>query len=537
VFHDTRELDDGAEVRADVCVAGAGAAGIAIANELLGGGLEVVLLTSGGFEPEKQAQRLYAGETVGRPTFSPYRSRIRMFGGSTTAWAGQCRPLQRLDFERRAWVRHSGWPFSRDELEPYYRRAQEVSQLGPYDYESETWSRNGKRVFPVDRDRLDVRLYQFSHPVDFGKVYKDDLAASRNVDVYLHANVVGLDADPDGRRVTGIQVATLTGRRIRFVADRYVLACGGLENPRLLLASNGVATKGLGNGHDLVGRFYTDHPFFFAGYYEPARAEFDQSLHVIEDYARVGWEQRAHVALALPEDTIRCEQLNDCAVYFIRRPNYKIHPSYFRPGMQSLAHLADMARGQELPDGRLGIHVRNVVEGFPDLSRILARRLVESVRPCPRLALRTALETTPNPDSRVTLSELRDPFGVPRVRVDWRVNTEDQRGLARLYEIMRAEFARLDLGCLVEDPARDHEGWPVSMTSGMHHMGTTRMHDDPKHGVVDSDCRVHSLGNLYVAGSSVFPTGGVANPTLTIVALAIRLAEHLARVTGSGRVE
>lgn len=537
MFHDTRSLEDGAEVRADVCVAGVGAAGITIANELRGRSLKVVLLTSGGLEFQRGPQELYAGESVGRSTFSPYRSRVRMYGGSTTVWAGQCRPLQRLDFERRDWVRHSGWPFTRETLEPYYRRAQTVSQLGPYDYDPDTWSQNGKRVLPVDRDRLDVRVYQFGHPVDFGKVYKDDLAASRNVEVYLHANVVGLDVDPDARRVTGLEVATLADQRIRFVADRYVLACGGLENPRLLLASNRVVTSGLGNRHDLVGRFYTDHPFLFAGYYEPARAELDQSLHVIEDYARVGCEQRAHVALALTEDTIRREQLNDCAVYFVRRPNYKTQPAYFRPGMQSLAQLADTARGKDLPDGRLGSHLRRITVGLPDISRVFARRVVESVRPRPRLALRTALETTPNADSRVTLGVQRDRFGVPQVRIDWRVNTDDQRGLAHLYQIMRTEFARLDLGRLVENPGTDEEGWPVSMTGGMHHMGTTRMHDDPRQGVVDADCRVHDLANLYIAGSSVFPTGGVANPTLTIVALAIRLAEHLERVARSDRVD
>jgi choline dehydrogenase-like flavoprotein len=537
MFLDSRELEDGAEVRTDVCIAGAGAAGIAIANELRGSSLSVAALTSGGFEFQRRPQRLYAGEDVGTPAFSPYRSRVRMYGGSTTVWAGQCRPFERIDFERRGWVRHSGWPFSRETLEPFYRRAQAVSQLGPYDYRPEAWSQNGKPVLPVDGERLDVRIYQFCHPVDFGKVYRGDLSASRNVSVYLHANVVGIEVDPDVRRVTGLEVATFGGQRIRFVANRYVLACGGFENPRLLLASNRIANAGLGNQHDLVGRYYTDHPFFFTGYYEPSRPELDGTLHVIEDYARVGWEQRAHAALALPEKTIRDEQLNDCAVYFIRRPNYKIQPSFFTPAMQSLNRIADTVRGEDLPDGRLGDHLRNVAGGLPSIARVLSGRVTEGVRPRPRLALRTALETTPNPDSRVTLGRRRDRFGLPCVRVDWRLNADDQRGLNRLYDVVREELTRLDLGHLVEDPAKDAAGWPVSMTSGMHHMGTTRMHDDPREGVVNADCRVHDLANLYVAGSSVFPTAGVANPTLTLVALALRLADHLKQVAGTDRVD
>jgi choline dehydrogenase-like flavoprotein len=536
VFHDSRRIEDDAEIRTDVCIAGAGAAGIALANELRSHSLTVSLLTSGGFEFSRSAQKLYAGENVGRPAFSPYRSRVRMYGGSTTAWAGQCRPLQRVDFERRDWVPYSGWPFSRDDLEPYYERAQAVSGLGPYDYDVPTWSRDGKGALPVDRERLDVRIYQFSHPLDFGQVYKDDLSTAHNLDVYLHANVVEIDVDPDARRVVGLRAATPAGHRIRFIADRYVLACGGIENPRLLLASNRVASAGLGNEHDLVGRFYMDHPFLFTGYYEPSRPQLDGTLHVIEDYARVGWEQRAHAALALPEDTIRREQLNDCAVYFIRRPNYKIQPSYFTPGMQSLAQLADTVRGEDVPDGHFGRHVRNVAGGVPAITKVFASRVAEGVRARPRLALRTALETTPNPDSRVTLGARRDRFGMPRVQVDWRVNSADRRGMDRLYEVMRQEFARLGLGRLVEDPARDAEGWPVSMTGGMHHMGTTRMHEDPRQGVVGPDCRVHALANLYIAGSSVFTTGGVANPTLTIVALAIRLADHLKQSARKERV-
>ncbi len=532
MFHDARQLQAGAEIQADVCIVGAGAAGIAIARELIGGRERVALLTSGGLEFARGPQKLYAGDNVGRVGYTPYRSRVRMFGGSTTRWAGHCRPLERLDFERRDWVPHSGWPFSRDQLEPDYRRAQEVCRLGPYDYEPPTWSASGRQPLTVDPHTLDLRIYQFGHPTDFGKIYKGELEAARNVDVWLHADVLEIEVDGDVRRVTGLRVATSHGRCARFVADRYVLACGGLENPRLLLASNRVARGGLGNRHDLVGRFYTDHAFAFTGWFEPARPDLDRSLNVIEDYQRVGFEQRAHAAIALPERTIRAEGLNDCAVYFVRRPNYKIQPTYFTHGVKSLTQLADVLKGHDLVDRSVSRHLLNVAVGLPAVGTTFARRLTEVVRPRPRLALKTVVETTPNPDSRVTLGERRDALGVPRVRVDWRINAGDLRGFSRLYDVMRAELARLDLGRLVEDPAVDSEGWPVSFSSGMHHMGTTRMHDDPRQGVVDANCRVHDLANLYVAGGSVFPTGGVANPTLTIVALAIRLADHLKQTTG-----
>jgi choline dehydrogenase-like flavoprotein len=457
-----------------------------------------------------------------------------MFGGSTTRWAGQCRPLERMDFERRDWVPHSGWPFSKDHLEPFYRRAQVVCGLGPYDYDSGAGSSNGVRPLPVDPCTLDVRIYRFSHPTDFGKAYQAELEAARNVDVYLHADVVEIDVDSDVRRVTGLIVATTPDARVRFTADRYVLACGGIENARLLLASNRIAKAGLGNAHDLVGRFYTDHPFLFAGWFEPSRPELEHTLHIV-DYDRIGWEQRAHAALALPERTRRAECLNDCAVYFVRRPSYKIQPAYFSAGVQSLAGLADMLSGLDPLDRSALGHLRAFLGGLPDVGRTLGRRVVEAARPCSRLALRTAIETTPNPESRVKLGTRRDALGMPVVMVDWRINADDQRGLARLYDIARTELERLGIGKLVENLSRDAEGWPTSMTGGMHHMGTTRMHDDPRQGVVDASSRVHDLANLYVAGSSVFPTGGVANPTLTIVALALRLADHLKRAAPIGR--
>jgi choline dehydrogenase-like flavoprotein len=259
----------------------------------------------------------------------------------------------------------------------------------------------------------------------------------------------------------------------------------------------------------------------------------DRSLNVIEDYERVGSEQRAHTALALTERTMREEGLNDCALYFVRRPNFKAQPAFSTAGVKSLLQLADIVKGDEKVDGSVGRHLVNVAVDLPAVGVTVARRLVETVSPRQRLALKTVVETTPNPASRVTLGERRDALGMPRVNVDWRINSDDKRGLQRFYEIVRPELARLGLGRLVENPAVDSDGWPISMQSGMHHMGTTRMHDDPRQGVVDANCRVHDLANLYVAGSSVFTTGGVANPTLTIVALALRLADHLKQTDGA----
>jgi choline dehydrogenase-like flavoprotein len=247
---------------------------------------------------------------------------------------------------------------------------------------------------------------------------------------------------------------------------------------------------------------------------------------VIESFKRVGWEQRAHLGFALAEGVLRQERLNGCSVYFIRRLHSETATEYFSPGGRSLAHLRDFLT-DKVPDKQLASHLKHLARGYREVGITLARRAADLVRPRRCLALRIIPEATPNPDSRVTLAAARDELGMPRVRVDWRLNPDDRRGLERLRAALATAVRERNLGTLVDDPSEDATGWPVSMMGGKHHIGTTRMHAEAKQGVVDPDCRVHGLANLYVAGSSVFPTSGYANPTLTIVALALRLADHL----------
>jgi choline dehydrogenase-like flavoprotein len=525
-FHDARSLD-AALVSADVCIVGAGAAGITLAREFAGQANRVALIESGDFEFRHRQQSLYRGDNIGLPNYSTARSRWRTFGGSTTQWNGKCRPLDAIDFEVRDGIAHSGWPFTRDELEPYYRRAQRICSLGPYDYSWQSWRSSAGGALVADDACLESRIFQFGFPRDFGQVYRAELGAAANIDVYLNANLVDIELDEHARQVTGLSVATLSGRRIRCVAASYVLACGGIENARLLLASNRVASAGVGNQHDLVGRFFMDHPYFLIGHYQPARPEYDASIYVIEDYERVGGERKVNAAWSLNECTLRHERLNASAIFCVRRPLYKTQHEYYSTGGKSFIQLIDVLRRRDLAQGRLASHARNIALGFRDVSRLFGRQIANIVQPQPVLALQAVMEATPNPDSRVTLGARRDRLGMPRVRVDWRLNTSDQLGLRRLIATMQTQFARRKLGSLIVDQSQDAAGWPISMTGGRHHMGTTRMHVDERSGVVDANCRVHGCANLYIAGSSVFPTSGYANPTLTIVALAVRLADHI----------
>jgi choline dehydrogenase-like flavoprotein len=517
-----------AEIQADVAIVGAGAAGIALALEFANHSARVVLLESGDFSHRHRTQFLYLGENIGRNNISTAFSRFRRFGGSTTRWGGQCRPLDPIDFEARPGMPLSGWPFDYFHLEPYYRRAQRVCNLGRYDYDdAQNWRAAEGGPLPLDSDLLQTRVYQFSHPTDFGAVYRAQLETADNIDVYLNANLVEILSEHGAAQVTGLRLATLAGRTFEVRAKHYVLACGGIENARLLLVSNGARSSGFGNEHDLVGRYFMDHAYTFPGYYEPAKAQFNRSFYVIEGYEQTGNNQKMVAAFSLSERVLREEGLNGCSVYLLRRPRYKTTAAYSSAGGRGLNHLIEILQHCELPDGRLQQSLKQIVGDFGNVCRSARDRIKGVLIRDKVLALRVALETTPCRESRVTLGPRKDRFGMPRVRVDWRINETDKRGYERLLQIMRNEFARLGLGRLVEHEQHDEDGWPSSVIGGKHHMGTTRMAANLRDGVVDPECQVHGIDNLHIAGSSVFPTGGYANPTLTIVALAIRLADRL----------
>src|SRR3989442_12313117 len=246
MFLDVRHIAGGTELGCDLCIVGAGAAGITIARELADSKLSVLLLESGGLQLDSHTQDLYSGENSGRPY--PIRdSRLRYFGGATNHWWGWCRPLDQIDFEEREGLRHSGWPLSRAELDPYYARAQRICQLGPFRYDTAFWAETiGIKPFSLG-GRVDSAILQFSPPTRFGEVYRNDLRRSTNVRVLLNANLVGLELAPGSAVVRRARVATLAGKRFAIRVRQLVLAAGAIENARLLLASNDVQRAGIGN--------------------------------------------------------------------------------------------------------------------------------------------------------------------------------------------------------------------------------------------------------------------------------------------------
>lgn len=490
MFIDARSVDDAAVMGCDVCIVGAGAAGITLATELSRADLDVCVLESGGLTPEADTQRLYEGESVGgrykisgEPAGPVSASRLRFFGGSTNHWVGFCRPLDAFDFEPRPYARSEGWPIRRASLGAYYARAQRICDLGPNTYEPEFWARRaGGRPLREDRNVTNA-VFQMSPPTRFGPTYRRALERARRVRVLLNANAVALAA-PEGRAVRRLEAATLNGRRFAIRARTYVLAAGAIENARLLLASQAGRRTGVGNEHDLVGRFFTDHPQGRA-----ATLAVPMSSRALDFYRPdAGMRRRAVGTLTTTDTAVRSERLLRFSAIVLDSP-------------------ADPPP---------------LAEGVPKLMQLMGER--GKVR---FLGLHMSSEVAPNRDSRVTLGDDTDALGVPRVRVDWQLGELERRSVERSLELIGRHLGALGVARLLSHPRQNDRFWEDEVTGGSHHLGTTRMHRDPRRGVVDADCRVHGMANLYVAGSSVFPTTGYANPTLTIVALALRLADRL----------
>jgi choline dehydrogenase-like flavoprotein len=369
-------------------------------------------------------------------------------------------------------VAMSGWPLRGEDLLPWWKRAQEVCQLGPFDYDLGSWERRLRAArLPVSDAEVESKIYQLSPPTRFGPVYREELAAARDVTVVTGATAMGLEMAADGGAVERVRAGGLGGARLTVEARGVVLATGGVENARLLLLS------GLGERRELVGRCFMEHPHFPAG----------------------------RVVLERPLSTT------------LYRP---------RRGVIAVARLF-VARAVQEREGLLHSNIMLEPESpawLPPLAAAALRRL--SPRPPRTFRMHHTLEQAPDPESRVELSEERDGLGLPRARLVWRTSERERRTFERGQALLGEALARAGIGRV--EPAALGEGWPILQGRLGHHMGTTRMHSDPRRGVVDPDARVHGVRNLFVAGSSVFPTGGAGTPTYTIVALALRLADHLA---------
>lgn len=530
MFVSAGEIPENQSLDADLLIIGGGPAGLILAREMCGLGLKTVVLESGGLAFSRDVQLLNRGEVGGAPNHVPIHSRYRVYGGSTTRWGGQCVPLEPIDFEARDGIPHTGWPFDRAHLEPYYQRAAMSLGCNPLGFGAAAWEAHAGPLPPVDQSEITTSAIAFANPLDIGAALRADLEKAPNLSIVLGGTATAIETSDDMSSVIAVRYATLDGRRGTCAARKVVLATGGIENARLMLASTDRSADGVGNEHGLVGRYLIDHPYLMPGWFEPDDPAHDRGWHIIETFEAAAADQGAHAVFTLKEDIRRKENLPGCVGYFMRREAWQLGRDYVAPGGRALVHMAEVARGSLVADKDIGAHAFNLVRSSPSAVRTLAGWAGAAFASRPKAALRICLESTPNPDSRVTLGDDLDALGQRLPRIDWKVNDCDWAALHRFRHSFAASLQKSGAGRLVYDDGVDREGYPLTMKGGKHHMGTTRMHDDPRHGVVDANLRVHGMENCYILGSSAFPTGGWANPTLTIVALTLRLSDHLKEI-------
>ena len=447
-----------------------------------------------------------------------------MTGGTTTPWAGQCLPLFDADFAARDWVPHSGWPIARRTLDPYYRRAESVMQVPAATYDPPGWRRATVPVLPDDAG-LRVAFSQFAFEPNFWVKYRDDLRAAGTVRLVTRAHVIALAATPGADAVRAVHCRGPDGGAFAVAARAVVVCCGGIESARLLLASDSVEPAGIGNRYDVVGRYFQDHPGVtfpvrvldrrrFARWYDAfARDRVKVAVKIVADDRMQARERILHAAGEVfypigDDDPIAAAKT---VLRAARRPELRpLVPAALR---QTVGHPGRVARAAWR---YLVTHQPSSVGSGP-----------------PRLGC--GCEQAPNPLSRVTLSDRRDAYGVRRTRLEWRLTDLETRSIATFARAVQRAWAGQGLAEVDVDAvpmagrdAGEHGGY----LDANHHIGTTRMGTDPRTSVVDADCRVHGYDNLYVASSSVFPTGGFSNPTLTVLALALRLCDRLRTLAG-----
>lgn len=470
-FEDINEDNDAI----DVCIIGGGAAGMSMAITLSRQGHQVLLCEGGDAGYSERSQDSYRGEVVGDTYIPLYGARLRHLGGSTNHWGGVCRPLDRYDFPPKAAAHETGWPISHDALSPYYRAAASMLDLvtTPPDQ-------------PIPESGLKRIYFSLGHPTRLKDKYADTLSESTTLHCCLTANLVALETQ--GGTVTDATFKNYQGDYRKVRARYFVLACGGIDNSRLLLWCNQQANGALIPQDTTLGRYWMEHPHATVG------------KALLFNPAALGLEQDYNVFLSPTARSIASRRILNCGLR-LHRMNAEVTQQL----IDELAQLAPSLAGR--------LHT------WQAQGQVMHGAM-----------LRASWEQEPRFENRVELSDELDKLGIPRSRLVWRQSDLDRHTIRESMLLLGEYLRDNDLGRL--QLAEWLADTPVQLPTegeiaGRHHMGGTRMSLNAEEGIVNADCRLFAQDNVYVAGSSVFASSGHANPTLTLVQLALRLSDHL----------
>ena len=515
---DLHSFDMPATIEADICIIGAGAAGIVLSQNLARTKCRVVLLESGGREFEADTHQLNTVTSVGLPHLGVHDGRFRALGGSTTRWIGQMLPLDPIDFERRSWVAWSGWPLRYRMLTDYYRRALDVVGLGnAFRTDDEIWRRIG--IAPQLGNGLMSYCSRWCPQPDLSQVFADTLTRSDWLQCILHATVKTFSVRGDA--ADSVVASSLNGRSVRVRARAFLVCVGGIETPRLLLQPLEDGRPAPWAGSDAIGRYFQDHLFGSVGEIvarNPAR------LHESFDRIYAGG-LKYHPRFNLSEAMQRQSRLLGAGGLVTFETSKMDLINQTREACREILQ-------RRISRDVLARAASGMLRGAPTIARLLWRGIVQGRAFNPHdlgTQLVIQLEQAPRPESRITLADETDALGMRRAKLDWRLGQLELDTVAAFARTAKAAFEAAGLATIRVHPeveAGDQDALS-RLRDLYHHAGTARMADDPAGGVVDTDLRVFGSRNVYVCGSAVFPTSGVANPTHTILALALRLADHL----------
>ena len=516
MHQDARYMDNDSVIDGDICIIGAGAAGISIALEWDNLPYKVILLEGGGLEYDDRVQELFRGKTTGQRYYPLKSSRLHFFGGTTGHWGGLCSIFEPSAFEKRDWISESGWPFPATELGPYYQRAHKRLELGEYSFEVDHWiGKNASLTpLPLNKEVFYNKIWRYCVPeaMKFGKKFRDNIIRSKNIQLFTYANVVNLETSDNAQKITEATIRNYAGKTHRVRAKYFVLACCAIQNSRILLSSTKQVTTGLGNENDLVGRYFMEN-------IEIKSAElWLKEPDALQLYMRNAPNFKAELALTLQKQQ-ELKILNGMLSFDPLDLARKI-PPFIKSWTE-----------EDPRENRKKMEKIYSNAGESRLSKMLHSNKHSSFE------ITMRLEQAPNSLSRITLDDIeKDELGMPRANLNWVFTSLEKKSARTLYNLLGRQMGIAGIGRVkIEEILLDETNstMPSTTSGGWHHMGTTRMSDDPKKGVVNSDGRLHNIYNLYVAGSSCFPNGAAVNPTFSIVALSLRLSDQLKKTMQS----
>jgi choline dehydrogenase-like flavoprotein len=498
----------------DICVVGTGAAGLTLASVLLKSRKAVLFLESGGLEIEPGTSDLNRCEISDLHFVGDRLGRSRVIGGSTRCWSGQLLPLAAQDFEERPWIKQSGWPFDLSELENYYKKALHFLGADNLNFDSDLLEVLDIPDQPFDKTSFRFYFAKWSPHPDLRSLFMSDFEESTNSTLLHYANLTKIHLSDDLKRVTQLEVKNQKLVSFRIECTRAILCLGGIETPRVLLANNHQIPEGIGNRYRLVGKYFQDHPTIRVGILhskDPGRVVrlFGPNWHDGRLYTgKISLTSAKQREFATLNATAYCDG-----------------ESY--PRVLEKRMLLNLLREKVLKDRIPAATFNNLIQLLlRSLSLAVQRRIF---RQDAQFAFTIMTEQEPFADSAISLGKTRDRYGVPRANIHWRLTENTWRTVMCFARLLEEEFESTRLGTMellpyIKTPS---SLWRIYPHDAFHHMGSTRMAVSPDRGVVDPDCKVFGIDNLYLISSAVFPTSGSSNPTLTIVALAYRLLEHL----------